>query len=266
MASRSRSLVPYVGSGPNLGGQPLGYRIVDIDGNAISTLYKGIGEGRVIDITSPSPIASGQTYLSAQIYSEQGPTGRASYSVDGGEMVPMQVMGGRLWDTATALWDTTKLEAGRHSVAIEAKDDEVTFSSEIEVRISEDGVVPMAELVTHFDVYRGHCVKVTGEVNFVAMGPPYAEAGTGAVLMKDETGTMLIVASECITPPPPTLDLGDLIRVTAVPLLRSIESLGVLQEYVEFLPEGLVVGEEGESKAVRVMMLTSGDDIEKLAG
>lgn len=53
----------------------------------------------------------------------------------------------------------------------------------------------------------------------------------------------------------------------ALTLSRSqARVLSVPQRYGEILPDGLVMGEEWRSWAVILMMLTSGDDIERLPG
>jgi hypothetical protein len=255
--------------GPSADGKPFGYRIIDIDGEAISTLYKAIGEERVIDITSPGAIASGEIELTAQLYGERGAIKEAYYSVDSGKAVAMQIEEGAVWDTATALWDTTQLAAGYHTIAVEAKDEEGTFSHEIEVKVSEDEIVPIAELISHFEAYHGQYATVKGEVTFVAMGPPFAEEGTGAIVMSDETGGMVIVTGECIAPLPPHLAIGDLIEVKALPIQYTMEAIAMSNEfdmiwqYAYLLPEELLVGDEAEPQAVRIMRMLSGDDIKR---
>jgi hypothetical protein len=109
---------------------------------------------------------------------------------------------------------------------------------------------------------------VKGEVAFAAMGPPYAEEGTGAIVISDGTGVMVMVTGESISPLPPTLAAGDSIVVKALPLQYSVEFLetskefGMIQQYASLLPEGLLVGDEAGPQAVRIMMLLSGDDIQ----
>ena len=253
---------------PGADGSPFGYRIVDGDGEVISTFFKGIGEERAIDIVSPGAVASEGTALTARLYTEHGAIQEASYSVDGSEAVAMQIEGRAVWDIATALWDTSQLAAGYHTIAIEARDEEGTFSREVEVKVSGDEIVPISELISHFEAYRGQYVNVEGEVAFAAMGPPYAEEGTGAIVISDETGVMVMVTGESISPLPPTLAAGDSIRVKALPLQYSVEFLetskefGMIQQYASLLPEGLLVGDEAGPQAVRIIMLLSGDDIQ----
>ena len=255
--------------GPSAGGKPFGYRIIDIDGEAISTFYKAIGEERVIDITSPGAIATGEIALTAQLYAEQGAIQEAHYSVDSGKAVAMQIEEGAVWDTATALWDTTQLPAGYHTIAVEAMDEEGAFSHEIEVKVSDEEIVPIGELISHFETYHGQYATVKGEVTFVAMGPPYAEEGTGAIVMSDETGAMVIITGECIAPLPPPLAIGDLIEVKALPIQYTMEAIEMSNEfdmiwqYAYLLPEELLVGDEAEPQAVRIMRMLSGDDVKR---
>lgn len=255
---------------PGPDGKPCGYRIIHVDDEAISTFYKGVGEERAIDITSPGAIASGEIALTAQLYTGHGAMQEAYYSVDSGQAVAMQIEEGAVWDTATALWDTTQLSAGYHTIAIEARDEEGTFSREVEVKVSKEEIVSIGELISHFEAYRGQYATVKGEVVFAAMGPPYAEEGTGAIVISDETGGMVIVTGECIAPLPPALAAGDLIMVKALPLRYSMEFIemsnefGMIQQYASLLPEGLLVGDEDAPQAVRIMMLLSGDDVQKI--
>ena len=254
---------------PAADGKPFGYRIVEVDGEAISTFYKEIGEERAIDITSPGAVASGEIALTAQLYTEHGTIQEAYYSVDSGKAVAMQTEKGAVWETATAPWDAAQLAAGYHVIAIEARDEGGTFSQEIEVKVSEEEIVPIGELISHFEAYRGQYATVKGEVTFAAMGPPYAEEGTSAIVMSDETGAMVIVTGECIAPLPPTLAIGDSIMVKALPLQYTMEFIeassefAMIQQYASLLPEGLLVVDEAGHQAVRIMWLLSGDEIKK---
>jgi hypothetical protein len=101
------------------------------------------------------------------------------------------------------------------------------------------------------------------------MGPPYAEEGTGAIVMSDETGAMVIITGECIAPLPPPLAIGDLIEVKALPIQYTMEAIEMSNEfdmiwqYAYLLPEELLVGDEAEPQAVRIMRMLSGDDVKR---
>ena len=256
--------------GPSPDGEPFGYRIIDVDGQAIFSLYKGVGEERAIEIASPGAIASGEIALTAQLYTEYGTIQEASYSVDSGKAVAMQIEEGALWATATALWGSSQLAAGYHTITIEARDEEGAFSQEIEFKVSEEEIVPIGELVSHFEVYRGQYTTVAGEAVFVIMGPPNFDEGTGVIVISDETGAMVIVAGECIAPPLPSLATGELIRVKALPLRYSMEAIktsrefALIEQYAYLLPEDLLVGDKAAPEAIKIMMLLSGDDVQKL--
>lgn len=251
-------------SGPNLDGKPFGYQLVVVEPEGVSVLYKGISQKRTINMIAPSTIASGETILRAQIYSGYGRIRQTHYSVDGGQAVPIQLETGLLWDTATALLNATELEAGYHVIAIEAADEEGAFSQEFQINVSEDEVVPVHELLSNFEGYRGHYATVTGQVTLAAIGPPFAGRGSGVIVITDETGSIVTVAVECISPPLPELAQGDTVRVRGLAIQQGTESLGTLQQYVEFLPEGLVVTDEAGRQMVRLIALVSGADIQKL--
>jgi hypothetical protein len=251
-------------SGPNLDGKPFGYQLVVVEPEGVSVLYKGISQKRILNMIAPSTIASGEAILRAQIYSDYGRIRQIHYSVDGGQDVPMQLETGLLWDTATALLNATELEAGYHVIAIEAVDEAGAFSQEFQINISEDEVVPVHELLSNFEGHSGHYVAVTGQVTLAAIGPPFAGRGSGVIVITDETGSIVTVAVECISPPLPELAQGDTVRVRGLAIQQGTESLGTLQQYVEFLPEGLVVTDEEGRQAVRLIALGSGADIQRL--
>jgi Icc protein len=256
--------------GPCPDGKPCGYRLISIDADGISSFYKGVVEERQINITSPDAIVSGQATLTAQVYTEYGAITGASYRVDGGGLIPMSIEEGQLWDTAAALWDTTWVEQGHHTITIEARDEMGTFSREMDVKVTEEQIVPLGELVSHFDAYQGRYTNVRGQVSLVAMGKPYAQEGSGAIVILDETGGMVIIVGECTAPPPPALASGDMITVRAVPVkyswdfLKSTGEFGLIHQFASLLPEGLLVSDEAGPKEVRVMRLLSGADVQVL--
>jgi predicted secreted hydrolase len=255
--------------GPCSDGSPQGYRIIQVDGEGVSSFYKGVGVERQINITSPSAIVSGEVELTAQIYTEHGAIQEVFYQVDGGEPVAMEVEEGELWDVATAAWDTTQVLAGYHTVTIEARDEEESFSKETELKVSEEETVPIGELVSHFDAYQGQYINIQGEVSFAVIGMFGAPEGTGAIIIADETGGMVIIAGECISPPLPTLAIGDPITVKAMPMKLSWEFIqtsaefSMIEPYVGWLPEGLLEKDgNGDIKAIRVMRVLSSEDIQ----
>lgn len=260
----------WYGSCPD--GSPQGYRIVQVDSEGISSFYKGVGADRQIDVIAPGAIASGQATLTAQIYTEHGAIQEVCYQVDGVELDDVQLVEeGELWDIATALWDTAQVVPSYHTITIEARDEDGEFSEDLEVKVSDEEVVPVSELVSHFDAYQGQQTNIQGEVRFAVIGMLGAPEGTGAIIMRDETGSMVIIAGECISPPLPTLAMGDLITVKAMPIKLSWEFIqtsaefSMIEPYVSWLPEGLLEKDgSGNIKAIKVMRLLSGEDIQKI--
>ncbi len=257
--------------GPCPDGMPAGYRIVSVDADGISGFYRAVGEERQINITAPDAIVSGQVVLTAQVYTGHGVLKGASYRVDGGEPVPMSIERGDIWDTATALWDAALVEEGYHTITVMAEDNAGTFSAEKEFKVTDEESVPVGELISHFDTYMGQYTTVKGQISFVAIGEPYAAEGSGAVVLSDDTGGMLVIVAECITPSPPTLAAGDTVTVRAVPIKYSWDFLtgsrefASVQQYAYLLPEGLLVSDETGPDELMLMRLLSGDGIQEVS-
>ncbi len=90
------------------------------------------------------------------------------------------------------------------------------------------------------------------------------------MVLSDDTGSMLVIVAECESPPPPTLNSGDAIEVTAIPIKYSWDFLTVsqqfslIQQYASLLPAGLVVSDEAGPVGLLLMRLSSGADLSKL--
>jgi hypothetical protein len=254
-------------------GMPQGYRIVSVDGEDIDTFYKGTGSERTIRLDLPGPVLSGEIDLVAKIYSENGSILGASYRIDGGTSVAMQVESGSTWATATAVWDSASVSEGYHTITIEATDGAAPFSEGVEVKVAEDETVPISELVSHFDAYKGWFTTIQGTVQFAAAGPPFTAEGTGGIKLSDGTGEMIIFAGDCKSPALPTLSEGQTIQVKAVPLKFSWDFLSSTEENYSLMADvALLVPEEllerdgqGNIEAIKVMRLLSGADLTLLS-
>jgi len=256
--------------GPCSDGKPAGYRIVSVDEGGLSSFYKGANEPRKIDIISPSGVVSGDVQVTAQVYSEQGAVERVSYRIDNGEAAPMSLVDGGVWYTASAKSNVTGLPHGYHTVTVEAWDEAGSFKSVREFRVDDDGIVPIGELIAHFSAHQGRPTTVRGDASFVLVGDDYGLEGSGAVVFSDDSGSMLLLVAECESPPPPTLNSGDAIEVTAVPIKYSWDFLTVsqqfslIQQYASLLPADLVVSDEAGPAGVLLMRLSSGADLRRL--
>jgi hypothetical protein len=256
--------------GPCPDGEPAGYSIVTVDNTGVSTFYKGIGQERKINITSPDSSVSGETAITAQIYTEHGIVQDAFYKIDDGDFKPMAIEKGVLWDLATAVWNTTQVEQGYHTISIEARDEAGIFSNDRMFKITEEDTVPICDLISQFDVFQGQLTTIRGQIDLVAMGEPYIGEGSGAIVLSDETGGMAVIVGECITPPVPELTSGDTITVQAIPIkyswdfLSVAQELGLIQQYAHLLPEGLLVSDESGPTELMLMRLPSGDCIQKM--
>jgi hypothetical protein len=147
--------------GSNPCGRPAGYRLVSVNGDDVDSLYKGTGEDRVIDLDLRDsayqhwPVVNGQLELAARIYSEHGSISEASYQIGGGASVAMEVSTWDLWSMASSLWDTASVTQDYHAITITATDAAGTFSRDIEVKVSADERVPIADLYSHFAAFQG---------------------------------------------------------------------------------------------------------------
>jgi hypothetical protein len=256
--------------GPCPDGNPMGYRVVNVDSSAISSLHKGVNKSRKINVESPISVATDKTTLVAQVYSDYDPVTEVSFFVDNNGPTPMSLSRGKQWYTAITSWDTSGLEPGFHTVVFEARDGVDKFHLEKEFLITDQEIVPISELIANFDTFQGNLVKVRGEADLIIAGEEHGMEGSGAIVFSDNTGTMILIVAECNTPSSPSLISGDTAEVTAVPIKYSWEFLTVsqqyslIQQYASLLPEGLLVSDETGPKELLLLKLLSGDGIRKI--
>ena len=264
--------------GDNLSGQPPGYRIVSVSGQSIDSLYRWSGTERMIELDLSSPVVSGQIDLRVRVFSDLGVPSEVYYRVGDGPSVAMDVADGPVWSVATATWDASSMEDGYYALRIDAIDGGGGFGREVEVKVSEDETVPIAETLSHFDTFHGYHITLEGAVSFSIVGPSTyfgVPAGIGVYQISDASGDrMLIIAGECKSPPLPKNLTNDLVRVEVVPVrltMDFLESSGGLEEYysmiesyTSLLPEGLIEMDETgmDIIAVRGMRLMSAADLE----
>lgn len=264
-------------------GNPAGYRLVSVSGKEVDSLYKGTGSDQVIDLDmsdaaySSWPVVTGQLPLTARIFSEHGSITEASYQIDGGAAVAMEVKEGTPWATATAAWDTSSVADGYHQITLTATDESGSFSREMEVKVSADRKVPIAELYSHFTTYEGSYVTLEGTVTFAAIGPSTllgVPDGLGVFEVSDGTGNILVIGGECFSPPLSAYKYisNDSIRVMAVPLRLTwdfltstteyAQSYSMVQQYLALLPENMKEKNAGgQVVAIRGMRLLSAGDL-----
>jgi hypothetical protein len=277
--------------GSNPCGRPAGYRFVSVNGEEIDSLYKGTGIDRVIDLDLRDsayqhwPVVTGQLQLTARIYSEHGSISGASYQIDGGASVAMEVEAGEPWNTATALWDTTSVTQDYHTITIIGTDAAGALSRDIEVKVSADERVPIADLYSHFAAHQGYYVTLEGTVPFAAIGPSTVlgiPEGMGGFKLSDGPGdanAIVIIAGECFSPPLPTQSKvqGESLRVMAVPLRLTWDfltssteyqqSYSMVQQIISMMPAYMLEKDVSGKNivAVRGMRLLSAGDLTELS-
>jgi hypothetical protein len=268
--------------GPGMDGNVAGYRLVSVSGEGISSLYKETGVTRKIHLQLAGPIVSGQVELTAQIYSEHGLIQAASYHIDEGVSLPMTLEAGTPWAIATATWDTASLAEGFYTITLTAEDGVETFSRQVSVKVSSSQTVPIGELMQHFETYQGWYVTIRGTALVAMFGPPLADEGAGGMKISDATGTVVVYAGECKSPPLPSLSVGTMVEVTVVPLRFSwpfiegaddpgldIEGTFEQMESQLFLMSDVAgaVEKDGDGNivALRLMRLVSASDLTKLS-
>jgi hypothetical protein len=275
--------------GDNPCGRPGGYRLVSVNGDEVDSLYKGMGEDRVVDLDLRHaayqhwPVVNGQLQLTARIYSEHGPISGVSYRIDGGASVDMAIEAGEPWSVATSTWDTASAGLDYHTVTITATDEVGSFSRDIEVKVSADERVPIADLYAHFDAHQGHYVTLEGTVPFAAIGPSTTlgiPEGLGGFKLIDGVGdvnAIFVIAGECFSPPLSEHKYiqGNSVRVMAVPLRLSWDfltssteyqqSYSMVQQIIAMLPASMLEKDaSGDTVAVRGLRLLSAGDITEL--
>jgi hypothetical protein len=250
--------------GDCMDGSPCGYRIVQVEGNNIFGFYKEIDADRQINITSPEPLIYGETIVTAQVYTEYPPLQEVRYQIDQGDFIPMKIEKGSLWDITTAIWDTTSVEEGYHTITIKARDQEELFSQQIEVKVSQNEIMPLGELVPHFETYQGHLMNVQGRISFSFKSEDNASGKKGILVIKDETGAAVILIGEYNALPLPVFEPNDLITATVIPikyLWKSIERKHKLMItlYTFRLPKRFVIWERLKPRGVYLLYLIKYD-------
>ncbi|MEA2087421.1 MAG: metallophosphoesterase [Candidatus Caldatribacteriota bacterium] len=246
--------------GDCMDGSPCGYRLIQVDEENIFSFYKGIGIERQINITSPEPLIYGETIVTAQVYTEYPPLQEVRYQVDQGDVIPMKIEKGSLWDITTAIWDTTSIEEGYHTITIKAKDQEELFSQQIEVKVSQSEIMPLGELVPHFETYQGHLMNVQGRISFSFKNKDNTSERKDVLVIKDETGDAAILIGEYNALPLPAFEHNDLITATVIPikyLWKSIETKYKLMIalYTFRLPKRFIIWERLKPKGVYLLCL-----------
>ena len=264
-------------------GSPAGYRLVSISGKDVDSLYKGTGSDQVIDLDlrdaaySSWPVVTGQLELTARIFSGHGSISEVSYQIDSSAAIVMEVKEGTPWATATAPWDTSSVADGYHQITLAASDESGSFSREIEVKVSADRRVTIAEVYSHFTTYEGSYVTLEGTVTLAAIGPSTflgVADGFGGLEISDGTGDILVIGGECFSPPLSAYKhiSSDSIRVMAVPLRLTwdfltstteyAQSYSMVQQYLSLLPESMKEkNAKGDIVAIRGMRLLSAGDL-----
>jgi len=274
--------------GANPDGEPAGYRVVSVKGSQVDSLYKGTGDEWTID-TGLAPIVNGEVELAVKMRSKHGSITQASYQVDDGQPVSLDVENGQPWTLATGGWDTTSLSEGYHRITVNATDSSGSFQKQVEVKVSDTETVSVSDLASHWNVYRGSYVSVEGTVTLVLIGPASVFGfsvpdGIGLLVVSDATESVVAVAGECFSP-----SLADYKRfqkhevmdkdrvvIKAVPLRLSMDFLKSTKEYglyysqvegyTQYLPSSAMEGGKPNPVAVWGMRWLSADDLTNLSG
>ncbi len=250
--------------GDCMDGSPCGYRLIQVDEENIFSFYKGVGIERQINITSPEPLISGETIVTAQVYTEYPPLQEVRYQIDQGDVIPMKIEKGGLWDVTTAIWDTTSLEEGYHTITIKARDQEELFSQQIEVKVSQSEIMPLSELISHFETYQGHLMNVQGRISFSLKSENNTSEKKGILVIKDEKGAAVILIGEYNALPLPAFERNDLITATVIPieyLWKSIETKYrlMIALYTFRLPKRFIIWEGLKPEGVYLLCLIKCD-------
>jgi len=245
-------------------GKPCGYRIVQVEGNNIFSFYKEIGADRQINIIAPGPLVDGMTEVTAQIYTQYSPLEEVRCQIDQGNIIPMKIRKEKLWNTATAMWDSTHEKAGYHTLMVQARDKEGVFSKQMEIKVCKDEILALGEIIPHFQAYQGHLIKVKGGIKTSLVEESYISEGStfinGTLIVKDETGSGVILIGEYNTLYLPDLERGKIITAKVIPikyLWKSIERKHkfYIALYTFKLPRGFIIRDGFKPKGVHLLWL-----------
>jgi len=253
-------------------GKPCGYRIVQVEGNNIFSFYKEIGADRQINIIAPGPLVDGITEVTAQIYTQYGPLEEVRYQIEQGSIIPMKIRKEKLWNTATAMWDSTQEKAGYHTLMVQARDQEGEFSEQIEINVCKDEILALGEIIPHFQAYQGHLIKVEGEIKISLVEESYISEGStfinGTLIVKDETGSGVILIGEYNTQCLPDWNRGKIIAAKVIPIKYLWKSIERKQKiyialYAFKLPRGFIIRDGFKPEGVHLLWLI---DYESVTG
>ncbi len=258
--------------GPAPDGTPGGYRVVSVNGEDIDSLFKELSSEGTIDVIQPGPVVSGQVGLVANIYSEQGDIQQATYQIDGGEAIAMDLTDQGLWSTASATWDASAL-SDYHTITLTATDTAGSFQKTMEVKVSAGDNIPISELISHFDTFRGHYIRVSGNVTMAIIGG-LAGVGNAGMNLQQDGNDLVLYAGECKSPALPEVKVGDSVSVRVIPLQfgwsfitaePTVDYEGdysMMIGYKNMVPEWQLVKDSGDAiTAMRLMRLVSASDL-----
>lgn len=245
-------------------GKPCGYRIVQVEGNNIFSFYKEIGADRQINIIAPGPLVDGITEVTVQIYTQYGPLEEVRYHIDQSNIIPMKIRKEKLWNTATAMWDSTQAKAGYHTLMVQARDKEGVFFKQIEIKVCKDEILALGEIIPHFQAYQGHLIKVKGGIKTSLVEEYFISEGStfinGFLIVKDETGSGVILIGEYNAQYLPDLERGQIITANVIPvkyLWKSIKRKHkiFIALYTFRLPKGFIIRDGFKPEGVRLLWL-----------
>jgi hypothetical protein len=245
-------------------GKPCGYRIVQVEGNNIFSFYKEIGADRQINIITPGPLVDGITEVTAQIYTQYGPLEEVKYQIEQDNIIPMKIKKEKLWHTATAMWDSTREKAGYHTLMVQARDKEGVFSKQMEIKVYKDEILALGEIIPHFQAYQGHLIKVKGGIKTSLIEESYISEGSafinGALIVKDETGSGVILIGEYNAQSLADLDAGKMITAKVIPVKYLWKSIERKQKiYITLhpfkLPRGFIIRDGFKPEGVHLLWL-----------
>jgi len=251
-------------------GKPCGYRIIQVDEENIFSFYKGISTDRQINIISPGPLVDGIAEVTVQIYTQYGPLEEVRYQIDQGNIIPMKIRKEKLWNTATVMWDSTQAIAGYHTLMVQARDKEGVFSKQIEVKVCKDEILALGEIIPHFQAYQGHLIKVKGGIKTSLIEESYISEGStfvnGTLIVKDETGSGVILIGEYNAQYLPDLERGKIITAKVIPIKYLWESIErkhkiYIALYTFRLPRGFIIRDGFKPEGVHLLWLIDCENV-----
>jgi len=134
----------------------------------------------------------------------------------------------------------------------------------MEIKVYKDEILALGEIIPHFQAYQGHLIKVKGGIKTSLIEESYISEGgafiNGALIVKDETGSGVILIGEYNTQCLADLDRDKIITAKVIPVKYLWKSIERKQKiYIALhpfkLPRGFIIRDGFKPDGVYLLWL-----------